>query len=398
MREFYPIIFATIAILLVGLIEILLLAALNRPWWRKKAIRRASWMLPLFGVIMVVLWGIGEYNAKNWLAYPAAITAVLIFVLEVALMLSLPLSGVIHLAGWAVEKIVRSRRRREPARVDTHRRLFLQGLAAAVPLGTLTMSAAGVARAFTGVNVHRLPFEFEGLPTGLEGFRILHLPDIHLRNWVNLEYLSDVLIEAETHRPDLVLVTGDIADDVSVLAEALDMIAGLRPRFGSFACLGNHEYFRGINKIRRIFDGSPIPLLVNRALDLDVAGHRLRVGGTDDPRSMRGSHEDFFSNAINQTLPENTNPDLFVLMSHRPDALDYASTVGIDLVLSGHTHGGQIGLFGRSVFEPVWPRMYLWGRYRRGGTQLYTSAGVGHWMPFRLGCPPEAPVIELRQG
>jgi uncharacterized protein len=85
-------------------------------------------------------------------------------------------------------------------------------------------------------------------------------------------------------------------------------------------------------------------------------------------------------------------------MSHRPDAFDHAAVRGIDLTLAGHTHGGQIGMFGRSVFESYWPERYLWGRYERNGSQLYTSAGVGHWFPFRLGCPPEAPVIELTRG
>jgi predicted MPP superfamily phosphohydrolase len=86
-----------------------------------------------------------------------------------------------------------------------------------------------------------------------------------------------------------------------------------------------------------------------------------------------------------------------ILMSHRPDAFDYAASQGINLTLAGHTHGGQIGFMGRSLFDSYWADRYLWGEYRQGRSALYTSSGVGHWFPFRLGCPPEAPIIELRR-
>jgi predicted MPP superfamily phosphohydrolase len=85
------------------------------------------------------------------------------------------------------------------------------------------------------------------------------------------------------------------------------------------------------------------------------------------------------------------------MLSHRPAAFDAAAENGVDLTLAGHTHGAQVGLFGRSLLEPLWPEARLWGHYRQGVSQLYTSSGVGHWFPFRLGCPSEAPVIELRR-
>ena len=87
-----------------------------------------------------------------------------------------------------------------------------------------------------------------------------------------------------------------------------------------------------------------------------------------------------------------------VLLSHRSQALDYAAPLGgTDLILAGHTHGFQLGLAGRSFFEPFFPERYIWGHYEKGTTQLYTTAGVGHWLPFRFGCPPEAPIITLHR-
>jgi predicted MPP superfamily phosphohydrolase len=84
------------------------------------------------------------------------------------------------------------------------------------------------------------------------------------------------------------------------------------------------------------------------------------------------------------------------LMTHRPDAFPPAAERDIDLMLAGHTHGGQVGFAGRSILESSLPGRYLWGKYLLGQSQLYTSCGVGHWFPFRLGCPTEAPIIELK--
>jgi predicted MPP superfamily phosphohydrolase len=82
-------------------------------------------------------------------------------------------------------------------------------------------------------------------------------------------------------------------------------------------------------------------------------------------------------------------------MAHRPDAFNAAVELDIDLTLSGHTHGGQVGLGGRSFWSLFAPGSYLRGLYRKEKSRLYVSSGIGHWFPFRLGCPSEAPIIEL---
>jgi len=105
MREFYPLIFSAIGIGILGLVEIALLFLLNRPWWHRRWIRNAAWMLPLFGILMVGLWGIGIVNSQDWLTALAAIMTALTFILEVALMVSLPFSGIMHLVGWLVGRL-----------------------------------------------------------------------------------------------------------------------------------------------------------------------------------------------------------------------------------------------------------------------------------------------------
>jgi len=395
MRSFYPLIFAIVFILSVGIVEILLLFLLNKVWWKKKLIRRAAIGLPIFGSIMVLLWGLGEYHTISWLSLIGAVLAVMAFVSEVALMLSLPVSGVMHLIHSLVDFIAKKKNVNEE--IDSERRSFLKAAAAAVPIITVVGSVSGVTRSFVDVKVFKREMLIDNLPPDFEGLKILQISDPHLRHYVTLDDLEQVCDTASQFSPDMVLATGDIADDLKQLPDALNMLNDLNAPLGVFACLGNHEYYRGIDEVHRIFDKSAVPLLEDEAVTLSVKNSKLLVGGTDDPVSFGSRHQEFYQRSIDFILAKHDIGDFSVLMAHRPDALDYAAEKKFNLVLSGHTHGGQIGIFGRSVFEGVWPDRYLWGEYSRGKTKLYTSSGMGHWFPFRLGCPREAIIFELHR-
>jgi predicted MPP superfamily phosphohydrolase len=397
MRSFFPVIFSLIFILVVGALELIFLRLLNKTWWDTRWIRRAAWSLPLVGIAAVLLWGIGAYNSIDWLSSSAAAFVILAFVLEAALMLSLPISGLIHLAHRIIDRILARRQAPPEPHIDRQRRLILKSAAAALPVITISSGAFGVGRAFASARVYEREMHFPHLPPEMDGLRVLHLSDLHLRHYVTLSDLENVLSDAAEYEPDLVAVTGDVADDLAQLPDALRMISELKAPLGTFATLGNHEYFRGVNDVRRIFDKSPVPLFINEGTAISVNGSRIFLGGIDDPRRMGAKDHAFFQRTIDQTLQFDGGEDFHILMSHRPDALDYASEVGIDLTLAGHTHGGQIGFGDRSAFERVWPDRYLWGVYERRDSQLYTTSGMGHWFPFRLGCPPEAPVIILRR-
>jgi len=161
--------------------------------------------------------------------------------------------------------------------------------------------------------------------------------------------------------------------------------------------LGNHEYYRGITDSIRIFTAGSIPLLVNQGMTLKVGLQNLFIGGADDPVSLKSNITPFLKRTVEMTMKAAQPESFSILMSHRPKTLDVANDQKIDLILSGHTHGGQIGFNGRSLFEGMIEKEpYLWGKYKKGETQLYTSSGMGHWLPFRLNCPPEAPLIILK--
>jgi uncharacterized protein len=396
-RVFFFVIFVAAVILFLGLAQLLLLRHLNRVWWEKRWIRRLAWSLPIIGIVFFILAVMGEYYRISWLAYTSAPVAVLAVIAEISLMFSLPVSGLIHRVDRLIARYIRHRDGTKEKVPDPRRRLFLKGAAAAVPLATIAVGFSGVGRAFGSVYVERKILSFQNLPSSLEGLRILHLSDIHLRHYVTLTDLEDVMVAAEPHSPDLVLVTGDVADDLGQLPEAIRMISALKPRLGTYASLGNHEYFRGVERVRKIFDQSDVLLFIDAGVRIPVGDSSLFVGGIDDPVSMHNVGEEFFRDSLGKALIDRGETDFTVMMSHRPDAFKTAPAYSVDLTLAGHTHGGQIGLFGRSLLERSLPEKYLWGHYEDQGRQLYTSCGVGHWFPFRLGCPPEAPVIELRR-
>ena len=391
MRIIYFVIFT---VSFFGLLQVIFFRLFHKAWWQKKWLRRSAWGLPLFGIIGLSMWGLGEYNRIDLITFPGATIAVAAFIFEIALVITLPFSGLIRLGNYFMERFSGTRKV-APEPVDERRRQILLSTAAALPLIALSGGAAGMIRAQAGVNVYLRPIAVHNLPPELLGMRILHLSDIHLRHYVTLSDLEQVLANASMFNPELVLVTGDIADDLAKLPDAIKLIEQLHPPLGSYACMGNHEYFRGPEEVVRIFDRFETPLFINQGMTRYRNNRAFFLGGIDDPRHMGAKDTDFFKSTLDKTMVDSPSETFSIMMSHRPDALDYGSEIGLNLILAGHTHGGQIGTGHRSLFEPIWPDRYLWGEYPLGKTILYTSSGVGHWFPFRLGCPPEAPVLEL---
>jgi hypothetical protein len=235
------------------------------------------------------------------------------------------------------------------------------------------------------------------LPPQLHGLRILHLSDLHLGWFLTVRDLEAALARAAALQPDLILFTGDVADQLDQLAPALKFAEALAPRLGVFASIGNHEYYRGIRAVRRTYERVGTPLLLESGVTLEVDGARLRLSGADDPVNLRGDLSSFLAATVDRSLDGAPSDAFHLLMCHRPTGFVPAAAQGVHLTLAGHTHGAQLGLRGRSLLEPLMRDAYLWGAYQRGSSRLYTSAGFGHWFPFRLNCPTEAPIIVLER-
>jgi predicted MPP superfamily phosphohydrolase len=390
MRFVGPILFASVTATVFGLALFLLTRYLNPQWWRIRAVRWATILLPAFTALSMAVWGLGFYFKAEPVIRLGSMSAAVSVVILFGLIIAMPFSGILNqIRGW----LDRRDRRTAPddGRLpDPARRRLLRATAVGLPVLSVAVGKFGIARSFQDSRVYLRRMRFDRLPGELQGFRILHLTDSHLGILRFLDDLKPVLKKAARYRPDLVLVTGDVADDLDLLKPALEMIAALNPPYGCYASLGNHEYSRGIDRVLRIFEGSRVKLLRSEGVTIDVNGTPIHLAGADDPRRMGRDNTAFLKATVDRAI-QGTSPDAFtILMSHRPEGFRPAAEHGVDLTLSGHTHGGQVGFNGRSFWRHFKPGSYLWGTYR-----IDLSAGIGHWFPFRLGCPPEAPVIEL---
>lgn len=265
-------------------------------------------------------------------------------------------------------------------------------------LGAATaMGAAGLAGAAYALLVEprrpqleRLTLRFPTLPAALDGLRIGQISDMHL----GMRYASEnsrwAVERMAEERPELLVLTGDFVSYDHAIEELPALLAPLQAPLGMFAVPGNHDYYEGVAEVRQQLEPLGVQFLLNTHRRLHWQGAELVVAGVDDPWDGRPDLRAALEGAPSEAFR--------LLLSHCPDMADEAATQGVQLQLSGHTHGGHLRLPGLGAF--CLPR-YGWrhpvGHEQIGATQLYVSRGIGG-MPLRFGCPPEATIITLRQG
>lgn len=233
----------------------------------------------------------------------------------------------------------------------------------------------------------------KGLAAGLQGFRICQITDVHHGGAISLEYIEKVVEEANNLAPDLVVLTGDYIDTgKKYMAPAIEALSGLKARCGTIAILGNHDYIHARSYAEDVIASHGIPLLRNSHMYVEANGAALCVAGVADLLEDTPDAKEALK-GVDPSIPR-------LLLSHHPDyAEDLPASERVDLVLSGHTHGGQVRLpFG---LAPVVPSNY--GQKYSGGlvrlssaTQVYVSRGIGvSLIPVRFNCPPELTLIKL---
>jgi predicted MPP superfamily phosphohydrolase len=287
--------------------------------------------------------------------------------------------------------------------VDPTRRAFLRRLTGAVPVAAASSGPAGAVAASLTPVLTPVDIASPSVPAALDGLTILQLTDVHLGVFIHEEQLQAVVdaVRAAGIQPDAIVLTGDICDDYTQLPGALRRLKALRPRLGMFACIGNHEIYRGRQKAEAIYADEGVEFLCDGGVLLEHNGARLWLAGANDPARGIDGPAAFLEETVKRAMAGcPADVSCRVLLAHRPRAFITAATLDVTLTLSGHTHGAQMALWGRSLLEPLWPESFLLGHYRRaspsGTSHLYTSAGLGHWMPFRLNCPCEAVLVTLR--
>jgi uncharacterized protein len=275
------------------------------------------------------------------------------------------------------------------------RRRFLIG--SGVTAASIALYAGEVSR--HEIDVIERPISIRNLPTPFHGYRIVQISDIHIDEYTEPYFLDRVVKHINALAPDLVLITGDFVtlgaltfvsanNAANRCAEILaTLTAPLR-----YAILGNHDVGVSAPLVIDALQKNGTPVLVNQHIPIERNGSRFWLCGVEDPGT---SHPD-----LDLTIP--VRPDgPVILMAHEPDyvedVLKHPRAPLVDLILAGHSHGGQIRLpfLGPLVLPPM-AKLYPEGHYHFNQLQLYVNRGLGTvGLPFRLNCPPEITVITL---
>lgn len=285
-------------------------------------------------------------------------------------------------------------RQREAMRATQgiRRRQFVAGLAAAGTAGWGVWEGIRVPR------IKRTEIEVEGLPRAFDGFRIVHLSDLHCSAAARREHMKGIVAQANTLNADIVCITGDFVDgSVEARREDLEPLKDLKSRLGVFGCAGNHEYYSGYRTWRPVFEELGISMLDN-AHHVFVRGEaRLVLGGIPDETacSPRYAGDSVTPDVVRafEGAPEGCR----ILMKHRPIHLSEHERHGVRLQLSGHTHGGACRGMDLLVAK-MGNEDHLRGLYREERIALYVNPGTGQWagFPLRLGVPAEVSELILR--
>jgi predicted MPP superfamily phosphohydrolase len=227
-----------------------------------------------------------------------------------------------------------------------------------------------------------------GLPTELDGLTIVQVTDLHFSHRYQRAYFDAVAEEAGRWESDLVVFSGDLIDDVSTMDWVEPVMGRLRGRLGQFAILGNHDYSLRPGRTRRALGKAGFTDLEGRWTTLEIEGVTLALGGTSTP----------WGPALDLTDPVAGRADFRVVISHSPDQFPRAASRGVELMLAGHNHGGQIRLpvIGPILMPSRYSRRFDRGYFRSGRSLLYVSQGVGGKHPIRYGCTPEITRFTLR--
>ena len=265
------------------------------------------------------------------------------------------------------------------------------GAALAVAGGAVAVGAKNALGAHRIVDV---PVTLPRLGRDLDGFTIVQITDLHAGLTIGRGYVEDVVARALALRPDLIAVTGDIVDGtVAHLRDRVAPLADLRAPHGVFVVTGNHEYYSGADAWLAELTRLGLRPLRNARVRLTRGAAGLDLAGVDDFDAARfgGDHGADYARALADRDPAVP----VVLLAHQPRQVHAAAAHGVDLQLSGHTHGGQ--LWPWHYIVKAQQGGYVAGHYRVGATQLFVCRGCGYWgPPVRLGAPPEIARIILR--
>jgi len=242
------------------------------------------------------------------------------------------------------------------------------------------------------LTVERHTIRIPRLPLALDHFRIVHLSDIHHSPLTGRKQIERAVEVANSLQPDIIALTGDyISHEREYAAPCAGMLGRLKARCGVYAVLGNHDHWTDAALVTDLFASEGIRMLTNEGMRFEDNGASFWLAGVDD--TMVGLED------LDLALAGSQADEMKLLLAHNPLVLRRAARTGVDLVLAGHTHGGQVTWRSETSRSGRPRRRLLRGLGRQGETQIYVSRGLGTVvLPIRYGCLPEVALLELRSG
>lgn len=256
--------------------------------------------------------------------------------------------------------------------------------------GNLGQAAREALEEANTLTIEEVTIYLDRLPKELDGFRIVHLSDIHHSPFTSLEHITRAVEISNSLKPDMFILTGDyVSHETEYIAPMAEVMGTLVSEFGTYACLGNHDHWTDAELVTYFLRREGITVLNNQGFRFPANGASFWLCGVDDLTAGRTD--------LRAALRGSRRDEMKLLLAHNPKILARAARAGVDLMLAGHTHGGQVRL--RPTNEGlIMPRnRRISGLHQRKQTQVYITRGIGTVvLPVRYQCPPEISLLQLR--
>lgn len=277
----------------------------------------------------------------------------------------------------------------DPERRQTIQRLF----AGTVGLWATGTTTSAIYQGLQPVAVKDIEVTLARLPSALGGFVIAQLTDLHIGPTLRSQFVNEVVERTNALNPDLIAITGDLADgSVEQLRDLVAPLGRLRAKYGVYFVTGNHEYYSGVDEWIRELKRLNIRVLCNERVTIGEGDAQFDLVGINDEHATYASYGG--PPDLDRAMHGRDPAREVVLLAHQPKAVSRALKHDVGLQLSGHTHGGQVWPFGWLVLlqQPVISGLAQFGR-----TMVYVSCGTGYWgPPMRIGAPAEITRVVLR--
>jgi uncharacterized protein len=353
---------------------------------RRRTVARVC--MALFGLVLAAGYCCSFASITGRLRLPGR-TAPILGALTIAYLLISAVALVLY-------SVLGTVRRKLNVDADPARRRVLQLAGCAAVATPFAALAYGALIQRTNFEIKEVDIPLPGLPDDLHGLRLLHLSDIHLSVFLTEAELARVIDASRELRPHVAFMTGDFISTFGDPLEAcIRQLARLKADAGMLGCLGNHErYAQAEQSTVELGARAGIPILRSQACQLRFGKALINVAGVDyQPMSRK---QEYLRGAGRLVYPGALN----ILLSHNPDVFPVAAAQAYNLVLAGHTHGGQVNLeiLDRGINPARFFTPYVQGFYGIGRAAAYVTRGIGTiGIPVRIGAPPEISLLRLRK-